>query len=81
MKDSPCRNLRQAREAGADAEGSHGDVLLTDSLPMAYSWFLYLAGLPISTCPGKTSPTEGQALPHQSLVKKMPHGLPAGQSN
>ena len=68
------QKLQQSRnlEAGADAEATEECCLLACS-PMACSTcFIIKLG---TTSPGVAPPTMGWALPHQSLIKKMPHRL------
>ena len=68
------QELKQGRnlEAGADAEAMEECCLLVCSSWLVQPAFFIEA---TTTSPGMAPPTMGWALPHQSLIKKMPYRL------
>ena len=68
------QELKQGRnlEAGADAETMEGAAYWL--VPMACSAYILIE--PRTASPGMAQCTMGWALPHQSLIKRMPAGLP-----
>jgi hypothetical protein len=70
-QDRKSMELRRNLEVGTEAEAIDGWAF--DLFLMACSACFLLD--PRTTCHGRAPPTVGWALPHQSLVKNVPHKL------
>ena len=73
---SSLKEIRTGTHTGQEAGGrswcrGHGGVLLTGLLPVACSTCFLIE--PRTTRAGMTPPTMGWALPHWSVIEKMPH--------
>jgi hypothetical protein len=66
-------SLREQELEGRRWCRGHGGILLNGLFLMACSACFLIE--PRTTCPGMAPPTMGWALPHQSLIKKMPYRL------